>query len=112
LYFFEVKFPEFLVNDLYITGESYAGIYVPYVVDQIHKHNKDPASTTILNMVGFVVGNGVTNYEFDNQAAYLEIVYWHGLISDKIHYALIDNNCYDEFKGDQPLSLICADLLV
>ncbi len=32
-------FPEFLDNDLYVSGESYAGLYVPYLTWQIHQSN-------------------------------------------------------------------------
>lgn len=40
LYFYS-KFPEFKKNDLYVSGESYGGIYVPYLSWQIYNHNKD-----------------------------------------------------------------------
>ena len=33
------KYPEYKKHDMYISGESYAGIYVPFAVNQIHHYN-------------------------------------------------------------------------
>lgn len=35
---FTMKFPELQANDLWLSGESYAGIYVPYLAKQIHDY--------------------------------------------------------------------------
>jgi len=36
---FYTLFPEYVANEIYISGESYGGIYVPYLAWQIYEHN-------------------------------------------------------------------------
>ncbi|KAM3127526.1 hypothetical protein pb186bvf_020358 [Paramecium bursaria] len=60
---FYKKFPEFAKNQLYISGESYAGIYVPHLASLVLKDKS-------INLVGIMVGNGCTSeYEctFESQ---------------------------------------------
>ncbi|CAK8576180.1 unnamed protein product [Lathyrus sativus] len=52
--------PEFVRNDFYITGESYAGHYVPALASRIHRGNIDNEGV-IINLKGFAIGNGMTN---------------------------------------------------
>lgn len=52
-------------NDLYISGESYAGIYVPRVMlrlDDYITKNTGKQGVYVPNLKGMMVGNGVTNW--------------------------------------------------
>ncbi|RVW26021.1 Serine carboxypeptidase 1 [Vitis vinifera] len=61
------EFPEFITNPFYVSGESYAGVYVPTLSAAIVKGIKSGAKPTI-NFKGYLVGNGVTDMEFDANA--------------------------------------------
>ncbi|XP_027345767.1 serine carboxypeptidase-like isoform X1 [Abrus precatorius] len=52
--------PEFVKNDFYITGESYAGHYIPALASRVSKGNKENQGIHI-NLKGFAIGNGLTN---------------------------------------------------
>jgi hypothetical protein len=56
--------PEYQNNPLFITGESYAGHYVPAITHRIWQGNNDMKEGTIqLNLQGMAIGNGLTNPE-------------------------------------------------
>jgi carboxypeptidase C (cathepsin A) len=64
------KFPDFKENNLWISGESYGGIYVPYLAWQIHQNNKkfdmDARVAMKFPFKGILVGNGATSWDYDN----------------------------------------------
>lgn len=64
---FYLKFPNLLDTDLYLTGESYAGIYVPTLARAILEHEdefktKSPGNVT-MPLQGFAVGDGCLGTE-------------------------------------------------
>ena len=59
---FFVKFPNLKKNPFYMSGESYAGVYVPTLAYEIIKFNKLPESKDkIINLKGIMVGNACTD---------------------------------------------------
>ncbi|KAG9441736.1 hypothetical protein H6P81_017590 [Aristolochia fimbriata] len=52
--------PQFVKNEFYITGESYAGHYIPALAGRVHQGNKAKEGIHI-NLKGFAIGNGLTN---------------------------------------------------
>lgn len=73
---FFAEYPEYKDNDFYITGESYAGIYVPTLAYNVLAYNQATGRDNI-NLVGIAVGNGVTNYAYDNDAALANLLSSH-----------------------------------
>ncbi|KAK9663981.1 hypothetical protein RND81_14G011100 [Saponaria officinalis] len=59
--------PEYAKNDFYITGESYAGHYIPAFASRVHQGNKAKEGAPI-NLKGFAIGNGLTDPEIQYQA--------------------------------------------
>ena len=82
------SYPEYKNNDLYISGESYAGIYIPMFADEILRKST-------YNLKGVLVGNGCSGSEtascgLDPSVTYfsdspgglqLRLAYDHALIS-------------------------------
>ncbi|KAL5158218.1 Serine carboxypeptidase-like 49 [Glycine soja] len=52
--------PQFVKNDFYITGESYAGHYAPALASRVNQGNIENQGIHI-NLKGFAIGNGLTN---------------------------------------------------
>ncbi|KAH1041532.1 hypothetical protein AAZX31_09G048500 [Glycine max] len=75
--------PEFVKNDFYITGESYAGHYVPALASRVNQGNKENEGIHI-NLKGFAIGNGLTNPAIQYQA-YPDFALDNGIITKAEH---------------------------
>lgn len=79
------KFPEYSNSTFFITGESYAGVYVPMLAAQVVQDHE-------INLAGIMVGNGLSSYEInDNSVMYFW--YYHGLIGAKTWDRLVQECC-------------------
>ncbi|XP_030930333.1 serine carboxypeptidase-like [Quercus lobata] len=76
---FFAEHPEFAENDFYITGESYAGHYIPAFAARVHRGNKANEGIHI-NLKGFAIGNGLTDPAIQYKA-YTDYALDMGLIS-------------------------------
>ncbi|GER49325.1 serine carboxypeptidase [Striga asiatica] len=80
------RFPRYKNREIYLTGESYAGHYVPQLAREIVNYNTN--SEHKINLKGFMVGNAVTDNHYDNLGT---VDFWwsHAMISDKTHKQLM-----------------------
>lgn len=75
---FFTLFPDLRKNDFFVTGESYAGKYVPATAYRIHTQN--PSARVKINLKGIAIGNGLCDPP--NMLVYSDYLYQIGLIDD------------------------------
>uniref|UniRef100_A0A803PQV5 Carboxypeptidase n=1 Tax=Cannabis sativa TaxID=3483 RepID=A0A803PQV5_CANSA len=82
------KFPHYKNTDLFLTGESYAGHYIPQLAKLMVQVNR---KKKVFNLKGIALGNPVLEYatDFNSRA---EFLWSHGLLSDTT-YEMFSSVC-------------------
>ncbi|KAF3772676.1 Serine carboxypeptidase-like 6 [Nymphaea thermarum] len=85
-YMFLVKwlheFPEFRSNSFYVGGDSYSGMPIPFLVQQIANGNRE-GYQPFVNLEGYILGNPYTDIKFDG--LFVPFAYGMGLISEELY---------------------------
>ena len=84
---FFLKFPQFKSNAFFVTGESYAGIYVPTLATQILRNSPD------INLQGFAIGNGYLDEVMLGDSLIL-FGYFHGVYGRTVWSNLVSSCCH------------------
>jgi len=58
--FFQI-YTDYASNPFYVTGESYAGKYVPSITYKIHVENQNLSAKVKINLKGMSIGDGLTD---------------------------------------------------
>ncbi|KAL9078208.1 MAG: hypothetical protein Q9157_002861 [Trypethelium eluteriae] len=72
-------FPEYMHDEIYLAGESYAGQHIPYISRAILDRNSKPGITDVWNLSGLLIGNGWIS-PTDQYLSYLPFAYKHGML--------------------------------
>lgn len=79
-------FPQYKGQDFYLTGESYAGHYVPQLAQAIVRSQNLTGEKSI-NLKGYMVGNALTD-DFHDHYGVFQFMWSAGLISDQTYRLL------------------------
>jgi carboxypeptidase C (cathepsin A) len=80
--FYTVFGKELAEKKLYLTGQSYAGMYIPSIAREIHHQNKRISwkdKRYGINLHGLAIGNGWIDAKIQ-ASTYVDYAWWHGMI--------------------------------
>ena len=113
--FFSLHSDKFVVEtttrDLYFSGESYAGHYIPSLMNYILKQNKVDIDSLQISVRGGAVGNGWTDPYY--QYAGADFAYGHGLIdlSEVDAFKEKEKTCQAELNKGNYNVAVCFNLI-
>lgn len=94
---FFIKFPQFKRNDFYLSGESYAGVYIPTLSIRL-------LNETSINYKGFAIGNGyLDQVKLGNSKVFFS--YYHGLI-DRDQWSALTSQCCSNGVGEDSCEFV------
>ncbi|CAD8159544.1 unnamed protein product [Paramecium octaurelia] len=101
------RFTEFKKLPFFISGESYAGIYIPTLANEIIDYNAGKAADNRINLQGLAIGNGCTDpTECTDEADPFQIHVYkfygrHNFISQELYEKIlaVQNECYGVKDG-------------
>ena len=99
---FYATFPDLKGRDFYISGESYAGIFIPHLAAEILE---DKSTSDKVNLKGILIGNALTDPDVDYERSLAEFGFWRGLMSIET-YDKFQKHCPhlpDELRPDTDL---------
>ncbi|KAI8016461.1 Serine carboxypeptidase-like 42 [Camellia lanceoleosa] len=105
------KFPEFKSRDLFLTGESYAGHYIPQLTIALLDHNAH-SSGFKFNIKGVAIGNPLLRLDRDAPAMY-EFFWSHGMISDEVGLTIMNECDFEDYTFASPnnVTLSCYNAI-
>ncbi|VDM99422.1 unnamed protein product [Thelazia callipaeda] len=78
--FFQL-YPEYIGRDFYLSGESYAGVYLPTLTDILIKRIKE-GSIVGMNLRGIAIGNGILS-EYYQMNSVVTLLYYYGIFGEE-----------------------------
>ncbi|GLT93914.1 hypothetical protein SLE2022_116840 [Rubroshorea leprosula] len=105
-----IDHPEFISSPVYVGGDSYSGVIVPALLQEISYGNEEQHISPLINVKGYILGNPKLNSSLESS---FEIPFAHGmgLISDEL-YESLTKSCGGGEKGDvDPSNIECWENL-
>ncbi|BAT87277.1 hypothetical protein LR48_Vigan09g226000 [Vigna angularis] len=99
-----IDHPTFLSNQVYIGGDSYSGIPIPVIVQEISQANEKGVQPWI-NLQGYLLGNAATTGSEYNYR--IPFSHGMGLISDEL-YESLQKNCKGEYTKVDVKNVLCS----